>query len=127
MTTSLYNELLALLPLARNQDGARAAIMTAKQPTLPEQFRRDMMRKTWLMWLPEMPEEQEFMRGTFWDVLSDAMPVRRLWLGSDERKQRLADWLKERRERAMKKGEAYPPKPIFRPQVVLPQPKDGKE
>ena len=130
--TPLYNELLSLIaspdtPVS-NPDGAMSAIKTAAIPDLPEQLRREMESKTFRFILPTKPEGAEFNRDCFWREFQQKFIWHRAWMGTPEQKRHAAEWLKSQREMALRRNQAWPPKPLpFRAKVTMPMPNDGKE
>lgn len=129
--TPLYDQLLSIcLPHdspVSNPYGAIAAIKTASMPDTPEQFRREMRDKTARFILPEKPDGMEFSRDCFWREFQQKFVWHRAWMGTPEQKSHSAAWLKKERETALRRGTAWPPKPLpFRGKVTLPQPNDGK-
>lgn len=128
---NLYDELLTLTgdqSPARNPEGAKQAIEIAALSGTPDQFRREMRDKTAHFILPEIPEGMEFGKNCFWRKFQDAFVWHRAWMGSDEIKAHTANWLRRERETAQKRGQAWPPKPTFRPVArPVPQPLDGRE
>lgn len=130
--TPLYSELLTLTystetPIA-NPDGAMHAVRTAALPDLPELFRKDMRDKCAHFILPEKPDGMEFSRDCFWREFQQKFVWHRAWMGTPEQKKHAAEWLAGERQKALKRGTAWPPKPLpFRAKVTMPQPWDGKE
>jgi hypothetical protein len=128
--TTIYDELILLTAgdTVRNPEGAAAVIRAAANETLPRGFRRRMRDKTWHMILPEIPEGKEFSRDNFWFWFQMRFVWHRAWMGTERQKQTQATWLRTQRETAYRRGEAWPPKPSFRPiPAALPQPWTGKD
>ena len=128
---NLYHELLTLTgdqSPARNPEGAKQAIEIAALSGTPDQFRREMRDKTAHFILPEIPDGCEFSRDCFWWDFQIKLIWYRAWMGTTSQQQFAADWLRTQRETAQKRGQAWPPKPTFRPVArPVPQPWDGRE
>lgn len=130
--TPLYSELLTIAyspesPIS-NPDAAVSAIRTAAIPDLPEQLRKDMRDKCASIILPEKPDGMEFSKDCFWRHFQQRFIWHRAWMGTPDQKHRAAEWLKSQRETALRRGTAWPPKPLpFRKKVAMPMPNDGKD
>lgn len=66
----------------------------------------------------------EHLPKSFWALLCDYLVWRKDM--TDEVAQRLARWIKLRRENAQSKGRDWPPAPVTRPYFGQPAPWDGK-
>jgi hypothetical protein len=130
MKANLYNELITLTvegsPI-QNPEGAAQSIRTAKIAGAPEKMRKEMRDMTARFILPAVPEGMQFARSTFWDKFVQKFVWNRAWTGTDEQKERAAEWLQRERTVAQNRGRTWPPNPTFRPVVAVPQPWDGKE
>lgn len=119
----IYDELLLLC----TTDQARNAIRTAAIEGTTEEFRKQMCKETRRNFVPELPEGQVRLRECFWFSFSVKLVWEVAWGTNDERKDRLAEWIRAKREATQRRGKAWPPKPIYQKAFTLPQPRTGKE
>jgi hypothetical protein len=120
---TLYTELQLLC----TTDQATKAVQTAAIEGTPEQFRKAMCKETRKYIVPQIPEGHARLKECFWLRFSVKSVWECAWGTNDERKERLAEWLKEKREAAQKRGSEWPPKPIYQKAFSLPQPRTGKD
>ena len=90
----LYDELLLLCAT----DHARGAVKSAAIEGTPEQFRKEMCKTTRKHVVPGIPEGQARLRECFWFSFNVKGVWECAWGTNDEKKDRLAEWLKEKRE-----------------------------
>jgi len=119
----IYAELLLLCETTQ----AKKAIESAAIEGTPEQFRKEMCKTTRKHVVPGIPEGQARLRECFWFSFNVKGVWECAWGTNDEKKDRLAEWLKEKRETAQRRGYEWPPKPIYQKAFTLPQPRTGKE
>jgi len=128
--TTIYEELHALTlegsPI-RYPEQAQGAIKAASVPNTPEQFRREMRDATAEMIMPARPINMAFSKDCFWREFQQKFVWHKAWMGTDEQKTSVAKWLRNQRETAQRRGNAYPPQPSFRPIVTMPEPWKGKD
>ena len=125
MTHALYLELLLL---ADHPNGKAAVNIAANaQRTMSPDLRATYSVSMRSHFFPHTPEGMTFYKNSFWAAFCVKMIWRKAWEGTDAQKDAAAAWLKERRETAIRRGEAWPPKPMFQKAVSLPQPRDGKD
>ena len=119
----LYTELTLLCA----NEQARNAVKTAAIEGTPEAFRKNMCKATRKFVVPEIPEGQIRLRECFWLAFNVKGIWECAWGTNDEKKNRLAEWLRTKREATQKRGKEWPPKPIYQKAFNLPQPRTGKE
>lgn len=120
MKHQIYIELRALT----DNPNTIAAIETASFPNTPESFRKALCKSTHIA--PDVPNGRKYAKWCFWGKFEAKFIWHTAWLGSEARKDSAARWLRAMRESAQKRGQAWPPKPIFMPVVATPIPWDGK-
>ena len=120
---ALYDELLLLCETTQ----AKKAIESAAIEGTPEEFRKQMCKETRRNFVPELPEGQVRLRECFWFSFSVKLVWEVAWGTNDERKDRLAEWIRAKREATQRRGKAWPPKPIYQKAFTLPQMRTGKE
>ncbi len=119
--------LYAELTLLCTDDQARKSVANAAIEGTQEQFRKEMCKATRKHVVPEIPEGQVRIKECFWFSFNIKGVWECAWGTNDERKDRIAEWLKSKRETAQKHGREWPPKPIYQKAFNLPQPRTGKE
>lgn len=77
--------------------------------------------------MPERPDGMEYGKDCFWRFFQQKLIWHRAWCGTEKGKGIAADFLKKHREIAQQRGSQWPPIPTFRPMVIMPQPRDGKD
>ena len=134
MTHPLYQELLLLATDAN----ARAAVNLAANGSTPKEQRKEWCKRTRAAFFPRKPEGMTYLRHSFWQQVEAKFIWEIAWgvlPTTDERKTRLAEWLKERREEAIRRAKGdvisldgiWPPAASFQRAYTLPQPKDGRD
>jgi len=116
------NALYAELQLLCTTDQATKAVQTAAIEGTPEEFRKEMCKATRKHVVPPLPTGYIRIKECFWFAFNVKGVWECTWGTNDEKKNRLAEWLKEKRESAQKRGAEWPPKPIFQKAFTLPQP-----
>lgn len=117
----LYHELRTLT----DNPYTIAAINTAALPDVPEGLLRGLEKSASI--LPEIPTGKRFAKESFWAKFQ-AKFVWHTAFGKDgARKENAARWLRSMREAAQRRGQHWPPKPIFMPAVTMPEPWEGKD
>jgi len=128
--TTLYHELLTLTvegsPIP-NHEGAAQSIRIASNLYTPAEFRKEMRDKTVHFIMPTRPDEMEYSKDCFWRQFQQKFVWHKAWMGTLEQRESAAEWLRKERETAQRRGNAWPPVPMFRPMVLMPEPWDGKE
>ena len=119
----IYNELILLC----ETDQARHAVKTAAIEGTPEDFRVHMCKQTRKHIVPGIPEGKTRLKECFWFTFNVKGVWECAWSTKEEKKNKIAEWLKEKRESAAKRGSEWPPKPIYQKAFTLPQPRTGKE
>lgn len=126
MTHPLYDE----LNLLAATDNGRAAVKIARTAQseygLLKSTREACRRSMRCHFFPEIPAGMMFQKDNFWAKFEVKGIWYKAWEGRDEHKEHAAAWLRKERETAIRRGDAWPPKPMFQKAVSLPQPKDGK-
>lgn len=120
---AIYDELLLL---CKTEQG-RNAVKTAAIEGTPEAFRKEMCKATRKHVVPEIPEGQIRLRECFWFTFNVKGIWECAWGTNDEKKTRVAEWIKSKREMAQKRSGEWPPKPIYQKAFTLPQPRTGKD
>jgi hypothetical protein len=120
---ALYEELQMLC----TTDQATKAVQTAAIEGTPETFRKEMCRATRKHVVPPLPTGHVRLKDCFWFTFNVKGVWECAWGTNDEKKEKLAEWLKDKRETAQKRGAEWPPMPIFQKAFSLPQPNTGKE
>lgn len=117
---ALYIELLTLTDNPNNID----AIRTAAVPDNPETFRKGMYKATSIA--PAIPSGRRYAKECFWGKFEAKFIWHTACMGPEVRKNNVAKWLRETREAAQRRGQAWPPKPIFVPMATTPGAWNGK-
>jgi len=120
---ALYTELQLLCTI----DQATKAVQTAAIEGTPEEFRKEMCKATRKYIVPGIPEGRIRWKGCFWFTFNIKGVWECAWGANDEKKDRIAEWLKAKRETAQKYGRPWPPAPVYTAAFTLPQHRTGKE
>ena len=119
----LYDELILLCETTQ----AKKAIESAAIENTPEEFRKQMCKETRKHVVPGIPEGQVRLKECFWFTCNVKGVWECAWGTNDEKKDRLAEWIRAKREATQRRGKAWPQKPIYQKAFTLPQPRTGKE
>lgn len=122
MTHELYILLLTMTGDPNASAAVNLAATAAERMSLEQ--RKDWCKKTKIA--PKIPPGMMFAKYSFWAQFQTKLVWEVAWgvvkaNGDSGRKDRLAAWLRERREDAIRLETAWPPKPVFRPVYELPQ------
>ena len=120
MMHPLYTELLTIT----ENPNHIAAINTAAVPDNPETFRKGMYKATSIA--PAIPAGRRYDKECFWGKFEAKFIWHTAWMGPEIRKDDAARWLQAMRESAQRRGQVWPPKPVFIPMATTPAPWDGK-
>lgn len=101
-----------------------AAIKTAAVNGTPETLRKAMCRAVSIA--PAIPSGKRYAKECFWAKFQSKFIWHTAWMGPESRKDSAARWLRAMREAAQRRGQAWPPEPIFIPQATTPAPWDGR-
>ncbi len=102
-----------------------AAIDTAAIPGAPAEMLRKLEKQVSI--LPELPAGQRFAKECFWAKFQAKFVWHTAFGKDDARKENAARWLQAMREAAQRRGQQWPPKPIFLPAVTMPEVWEGKQ
>lgn len=116
---NLYDELLLLC----KDSQAANAVKTAAIEGTPEDFRKQMCKETRKHVVPSIPDGQVRIKECFWFSFNVKGVWECAWGTNTEKKKRLAEWIKEKREREQNAGRPWPPKPIYQKAFSVPQPR----
>ena len=117
----LYSELRTLT----DNPHVIAAIDTAAIPGAPAEMLRKLEKQVSI--LPELPAGQRFAKECFWAKFQAKFVWHTAFGKDDARKENAARWLQAMREAAQRRGQQWPPKPIFLPAVTMPEVWEGKQ
>ena len=118
---TLYSELRTLT----DNPHVIAAIDTAAIPGAPAEMLRKLEKQVSI--LPELPAGQRFAKECFWAKFQAKFVWHTAFGKDDARKENAARWLQAMREAAQRRGQQWPPKPIFLPAVTMPEVWEGKQ
>lgn len=117
----LYSELRTLT----DNPHVIAAINTAAITGAPAEMLRKLEKTVSI--LPEIPAGQRFAKECFWAKFHAKFVWHTAFGKDDDRKDSAARWLQAMREAAQRRGQQWPPKPIFLPAVTMPEVWEGKQ
>ncbi len=119
------NPLYAELRTLTDNPHVIAAIDTAAIPGAPAEMLRKLEKQVSI--LPELPARQRFAKECFWAKFQAKFVWHTAFGKDDARKENAARWLQAMREAAQRRGQQWPPKPIFLPAVTMPEVWEGKQ
>jgi len=117
----LYSELRTLT----DNPHVIAAIDTAAIPGAPAEMLRKLEKSVSIM--PELPAGHRLAKECFWAKFQGKFVWHTAFGKDDARKENAARWLQAMREAAQRRGQQWPPKPIFLPAVTMPEVWEGKQ
>ena len=127
MTHQLYHELSLIAATEQGRAAVQIAATAQGQYGLLPEIREKLRRSMRSQFYPQTPENMIFHRDCFWAKFEVKGIWHKAWEGTGGQKDAAAEWLRMKREEAIRRGKAWPPAPMFQRAYTLPQPQDGKD
>lgn len=127
MTHPLYLELSLIAATEQGRAAVQIASTAQGQYGLLPGTREKMRRSMRSRFYPPTPDGMIFHRDCFWAKFEVKGIWHKAWEGTDAQKDKAAEWLRMKREEAMRRNGVWPPSPMFQRAVTLPAPRTGKD